>query len=238
MQPSEALKRFYKTVDVAADGAGFVILLDNRHLKSPAKRPLVLPTRALADAIAAEWAAQKKYIKATTMPLMALAATAVDRISEMRAGVEDQICQYGETDLICYHTNDPADLAARQIKAWGPYLEWMRDTYNAPLETQIGVLHKPQPAESLTILAGIIRDLSIWELAALSSATHCTGSIVLGLALITGKATAEQIFEDSQVDETYQIEQWGEDYETADRRAALKIDLAAVERWMALYQDS
>lgn len=235
MEQNSALKRFYKTVNVSAlDDGSYAILLDKRHLKSPAKRSFILPNARLAEEIAKEWDAQEKYINARTMPLMALASTAIDRIAEMRAGVIEQICAYGETDLICYRTDDPADLAQRQIDTWQPYLDWMARTYNAPLETQIGILHKQQPRNSLDAIQQAVEALNQWQLAALSSATHSTGSIVLGLALVTQHIKSEQAFTDSQVDETYQIELWGEDWETADRRAALKADLNAVERWMTL----
>lgn len=50
-------KRFYKqvTTRLADDCNGWTVMLDYRTLKTPAKRPLKLPTLALAKAIAAEW---------------------------------------------------------------------------------------------------------------------------------------------------------------------------------------
>ena len=58
---------------------GYQVLLDHRVLRTPARHPLVVPSRALALAIAAEWEWQLKRIQPFTMPLMSLAATAIDQ---------------------------------------------------------------------------------------------------------------------------------------------------------------
>ena len=57
-------KRFYKQVTTreADDGNGWNVMLDYRTLKTPSKRPLKLPTLALAKAIAAEWDYQVCFI--------------------------------------------------------------------------------------------------------------------------------------------------------------------------------
>ncbi len=237
MDPSAPLKRFFKTVDIEQDGDGFRVLLDGRQLKSPAKRSMLLPTQALAKEIAKEWDAQEEHIQPLTMPLMALASTAVDRIGQLRDGVVEQITKYAETDLICYWTDDPADLAQRQAEAWTPHIKWAEKQYGAKLKTQTGILHLEQSADAINAFHKAIDAYNDWELAGLSIATHGTGSIVLGLALIEGHIDCDQAFEDSQVDETYQIEQWGEDWEAADRRTALKNDLKSVTTWIDLLKD-
>ncbi|MDV7338510.1 ATP12 family protein [Terasakiella sp. A23] len=237
MDPSAPLKRFYKTVSVDQDGDGFRVLLDGRQLKSPAKRSMLLPTKALAEALAKEWDSQDENILPLTMPLMALASTAVDRIGQLRDGVVEQIAKYGETDLICYWTDDPADLAKRQSDTWLPHIKWAKDRYGATLKTQTGILHIEQSQDAIDALKKAVDALNDWELAGLSIATHGTGSIILGLALIEGVIDSEQAFEDSQVDETYQIEQWGEDWEAADRRKALRADLQSVTTWIELLKD-
>ncbi|SCA55262.1 F1-ATPase chaperone protein [Candidatus Terasakiella magnetica] len=234
MDSSAALKRFYKTVGVEQDGDGYRVTLDGRQLKSPAKRSFLLPTKALADELAKEWDAQEEHIQPLTMPMMALASTAVDRIGQLRDGVIEQIAKYGETDLICYWTDDPEDLAKRQAKAWTPYIKWAKEKYDAELTTQTGILHIEQPESSLKALTTAVHAFDDWELSGLSSATHSTGSLILALALAEGHINAKQAFEDSQVDETYQIELWGEDWEAKDRREVIQRDLQAVVNWLAL----
>lgn len=234
MDPSAALKRFYKKVDIEQDSDGYRVTLDGRQLKSPAKRSLLLPAKPLAEKLAEEWDAQKEHIHPLTMPMMGLASTAVDRIGQLRTGVVEQIAKYAETDLICYWTDDPKELAERQAQIWTPHLNWIKDTYGVELKTQTGILHLQQPAETIDTLAKAVDSFNDWELAGLSSATHCTGSLVLGLALVQNHIDSAQAFEDSQVDETYQIEQWGEDWEAADRRQVIRQDLDAVSTWINL----
>lgn len=234
MESSDALKRFYKSVGVEEVESGFAVTLDKRHLKSPAKRPLVLPSQPLAKAIAQEWDAQEKTIKPTTMPLMALASTAVDRIGEMREGVVTQIVKYAETDLVCYWTDEPEELGKRHAAIWQPYVEWAQKDMGVELNIQRGILYVEQPPQSLQNIKKIVEELSDWELSALSIATHVTGSIIIGLALVRGHINSDKAFEDSQVDETYQIELWGEDWEAKDKRDGIKADLLSVTKWLEL----
>lgn len=50
-------RRFYKKAHTkpAEDGSGYIVLLDDKELKTPARKPLKVPSAALALAIAAEW---------------------------------------------------------------------------------------------------------------------------------------------------------------------------------------
>lgn len=232
MDPSAKLKRFYKKVDIEQHGDDFCVTLDGRQLKSPAKRQMLLPSQAMAEALAQEWDAQEKEINPMTMPVMALTATAVDRIGQQRDGVLEQIAKYGGTDLICYWADDPEELTRRHAEAWTPLLEWTRNTYDIELKTQTGIMHVAQPDGTIDAFHRIIAAYNDWELAALSSATHCTGSIVIALALMNKHLDAERAFEVSQIDETYQIELWGEDWEAKDRRKTILNDLHDVERFL------
>jgi len=159
------------------------------------------------------------------MPVMALVSTAVDRIGQLRSGVVEQIAKYAETDLICYWSDNADELAARQAKTWTPFIEWAKDTLGLDLQTQTGIMHLAQPKATFEKTLKIVNDYNDWELAALSSATHCTGSIIISLALLKDHINAKEAFEASQVDETYQIELWGEDWEAKDRREVIQQDL-------------
>ena len=66
------------------------IHLDGRPVRTPKKRHLVVPTRALADAIAEEWAAQAEKIDPATMPLSKLAITTIDGVAENAAGGQER----------------------------------------------------------------------------------------------------------------------------------------------------
>lgn len=220
-----------------ADG-GLAIHLDDRPIKTPARAALVLPTAALADAVADEWRAQKQDIDPLAMPLTRLANTAIDRIAPRRADVIEEIVAYGGSDLICYRVEHPADLAARQAEAWQPLLDWVAAEHGARLDTVYGISHGAQPQAALDALAGAVEPFDGMELAALHSATSGSGSLVIALALAANHIDAEAAFAAGQLDESYQAERWGEDDEAVLRRAELRADLAAAAIFLELCRRS
>lgn len=232
------MKRVYKTV--AAElapgelGPGFVIRLDGHTLTSPAKAALLLPNEALAGAVAEEWDAQEAEVRPAEMPLTALAATAIDLVAPHRAQVVADIAGYAETDLVCYHAERPPALVARQKATWLPLVDWAALELDAPLKVTQGILPTEQPPEALAALRSAVEACGTHDLAALSSATKAAASLVIGLALSHGRLSAEQAFEAAELDESYQMELWGEDAEALERRAAIRADLEAVERFLAL----
>ena len=232
------MKRVYQTVlaePAPADlGAGFLVRLDGRPLRSPAKAVLLLPSEPLARAVAEEWDAQEAEIRPAEMPLTALATTAIDLVVPHRAQVIDELAAYAETDLVCYHAERPPALVARQKAAWLPLVDWAALTLDAPLKVTQGILPAAQPPEALAALRSAVAALDDHDLTALSSATKAAASLVIGLALSRGRLTAEQAFEAAELDESYQMELWGEDAEALERRAAILADLEAAERFMAL----
>lgn len=228
------MRRFFKIVTVEATDGGYAIQLDGRTLRSPAKLPMEFPFQALAEAVAAEWAAQDEKIVPDTMPLTQLASTAVDRITAERASIVDGVAAYAGTDLVCYRAEEPDELAARQAKAWQPLLDWVALRYDAPLLVQTGLMPKPQPQGALNALRAAVEAYDHWALSALQNATSACGSLVIALALMEGKIDGEAAYEASQIDETWQIEKWGADAEAVQRREAVRADIIATGRYHEL----
>ncbi len=228
------MKRFYAAVTVDAAAGGFCILLDGRHVRTPAGAPLTLPARLLAEAIAGEWAAQDDQVRLDTMALMRLAATAVDRVLPAPGAVIDQIAAYAATDLVCYRAEAPAELVTRQSAAWQPMVDWAADALHAPLTVTAGVVPVAQPQAALSAVREAVARHSPMALAALQLATAASGSVVIALALADGFLDAASAARASQIDETFQAERWGEDVEAAKRRSALKDDIAAAGRFLDL----
>jgi chaperone required for assembly of F1-ATPase len=228
------MKRAYREARVAAAEGGWRILLDERTLQTPARASLLLPTRGLAEAVAAEWAAQKETIVPASMPLMRLAATAIDRVGPRREEVIDEVAGYAETDLVCYRAEHPADLVARQHAVWQPLVDWATLHFDAPLLVATGVLPRRQPSKVLTAIRQAVAARDTLPLTGLHAATTTSGSVVVGLALAEGRLDVEGAWQAAQLDETYQIEQWGEDPEAAARRAELRRDLEAIDRFLTL----
>lgn len=230
------MRRVYEVVTVEEGPEPVAVLLDGRPLRTPARLALRLPTRPLAEAVAAEWAAQGERIDPETMPLTRLAATATDLMPGRRGDVVAELADHAGTDLLCYRTASPAELAARQQARWQPWLDWAAATFGARLEVTRVLDPTPQPRASLEALERVLARLTDWSLVGLHAAVRTTGSLVLGLALLRGALDAEEAFALAQLDELFEIERWGAEREQQRRLAALRRDLGAAERFLRLLE--
>jgi chaperone required for assembly of F1-ATPase len=228
------MKRAYKKVTTHPLDGGWGIALDGRMLRTPGRNALLLPSEALAAAIAAEWDAQQAEIRPATMPLFRLAATAIDRTAPLRDAVVAEIANYAGTDLVCYRAARPPALAARQQAVWQKLIDWAARRYDAALAVTTGIVPTPQSAATLQAFAAVVAAQDDFRLTALQALTACCGSLVIALALMEGRLDAEEAFAASQLDENFQIEAWGEDAEIARRRQALAADIAAAARFLEL----
>jgi chaperone required for assembly of F1-ATPase len=228
------MKRAYREARTRQAGDGWGIALDGRPMRTPARHELVVPSAALAAAIAAEWDAQQDDIRPATMPLTRLAATAIDRTRTQRDLVIAEAANYAGTDLVCYRADHPPELVARQQAEWQPLLDWAMLRYDASLAVTSGVLPQPQSPAALKAFAAAIAAQDDFRLTALHAMTAACGSLVIALALLEGRLDATAAFAVSQLDETFQIEAWGEDAEAAARRHALAEDIVAAARFVEL----
>ena len=225
------MTRFYTAAASSTVDDGYAVTLDGRTVKTPKRRcPLVVPSAPLAEAIAAEWAAQDTTVDPATMPLTALASTALD-LAGHRSDLVSAIARHGETDPVCYWVPEHGTLRQRQQTHWQPLLDWVALTYDARLNVTTGILPVSQPRDATKALADAVDALEDFRLAALSSAVAATTSLVIGLALLDRRIDADTAFDTAELESTFQIEQWGEDAEAADRRARIHTDLHAVERF-------
>jgi chaperone required for assembly of F1-ATPase len=228
------MRRFWREVTVEPEGAGFAVRLDGRPLRTPAKAPCLVPSRALAEAMAAEWQAQGDAVEPAAMPLTRAANSAIDRVEPEFDAVAATVAAYGETDLICYRAPFPEGLAARQAQAWDPLAAWAAETLAAPLVLAEGVMHVAQGPESLARLARAVRAHSPWELTALHDLVTLSGSLVIGLAVSHGRLEAETAWPLSRIDEDWNIAEWGEDAEAAEVAARRRADFLNAARLLAL----
>jgi chaperone required for assembly of F1-ATPase len=228
------MKRFYQKAEPAKRAGGYAITLDGKPIKTPGRRDLLVPSEALAAAIAEEWNAQATEVRAAKMPLTRFATTTVDRVATQRDAIIRQTANYAGTDLVCYRATHPPELAARQQAVWQPLIDWAMLRYDAPLVVTSGVIPKSQSEESLRAFASAVAEHDDFALTALHVATAACGSLVIGLALTQGHLDAEGAFAVSQLDESFQIEAWGEDAEQAARRRALAADIQAAARLISL----
>jgi chaperone required for assembly of F1-ATPase len=231
------VKRFYKKAGVTQTPEGFGVALDGKPVSTPAKRPLTVPTPALAEAVAEEWLAQTETVDPKRLPLTRLASIALDMVAPRREAVVAEVAKYAGTDLVCYRAQQPSELAERQHAAWQPLIDWATLRFDAPLTVTASILPVAQPAASLKALESAIAAYDTHRLAALHLAAGACGSLLVALALIEGRIDAEAAFAAAELDQSYQIERWGEDAEQARRRAGLKQDIALAARFVSLLAD-
>jgi len=214
-----AAKRFWEKATVEVAGDGYQVLLDGRKLRTPVKSELIVPSREMAEAIAAEWQAQEEKIDPMTMPVTRSANAALDKVGPMHAEVAALVADYGGTDLLCYRAESPEGLVERQNAAWDPLLEWAADTLSAPLKTATGIVHVEQDAVVLETLAKRVSGMDAFQLAAFHDLVGMSGSLIIGFAVIHNVLPVPELWRCSRIDEDWQIEQWGEDDEATATEA-------------------
>lgn len=227
-------KRFWKEATVEEAEGGFRVMLDGRGVNTPGKVPLIMPTRAMAEAVAVEWDAQESEIKPLTMPHTRSANSAIERVTPQRLDVAEMLLGYGETDLLCYRADKPIELTRRQAAAWDPLLDWADQTYGARLQPRKGVMWVSQSSSAMTLLAETLAEVTPFPMTALHDLVTLSGSLVLGLAVSKRHISAKEAWRISRIDEDWQIEQWGADEEAAEAAAIKEAQLVHAEAFWEL----
>ncbi len=228
------LKRFWKNAVVEETSVGFGVSLDGRSVKTPLKRPLILPSAALAAEVAAEWQMIEGIVDFHKMPFTRFAHAGIDQSIDERAEISAKVALYGETDLLCYRAESPQELVMRQANAWDPLLSWSAESLAAPLTATSGIVHVAQPAASLAKLKEEVNRFETFALTALYDWVTISGSLVLGLAVAKGRLGAAEAWALSRIDETWQEEQWGMDDEAEKLAESKRKTFLLVERALGL----
>ena len=216
-------KRFYKSASI---GEGNELLLDDKPVRTPARRLLAAPDSRVAQALAAEWNAQGEQIEPAAMPLTRLANAIIDAVANQPDAVRGEIVKYLHSDLVFYRADSPDGLIARQAELWDPFVNWARDVLDARFVLAQGITHQAQPPHAVEAAAKTIpRDL--WRLGAAASLTTITGSALITLALAAGAVTADEAWSAAHVDEDWSLEAWGEDEDAMLRRAGRRAEFDA-----------
>jgi len=218
-------KRFYQRAHVG-DAAPFAILLDDRPVRTPAGNALALPSRALGEAVAAEWDAQQERIDPAVMPLTRLVNSVIDGVAMAPAPVAEEVVRYLGSDLVCYRADTPAGLVARQARHWDPILGWARDTLGARFVLAEGVMFAAQPDHAIVAASAAIPS-DPWRLGAVNVITTLTGSALIALALSQGRLTVDDAWTAAHVDEDWNMSQWGRDEVALARRATRFAEMQA-----------
>lgn len=213
------MKRFWKEVGTCEVAGGHSVTLDGRALKTQGKRAQVVPSRALAQALAAEWAAQGEEIDPAAFILRDLADMAIDVIALDRDCAIAGLLRYAETDTLCYRAEPEEPLHARQLELWEPLLLAAEARWDVHFERIAGVIHRPQSPATLARLQAVLEAKDAFALSALTTLTALSASLVIGLAALEDGAKAEELWAAAELEEEWQAELWGREEEAEQRRA-------------------
>lgn len=228
------MKRFWKEVAVVSEGEGWGIQLDGRAVKTPARAALVVPTSALAEAIADEWRAVTDDIDPRAMPLTGLANAAIDRVATAKTGFAEGLSRYAEADLACYRAEGPRPLIERQERSWDALLSWARRRYDVDFVTTSGLMHVAQPEATVEQLSHAVSSLDAYTLAGMSPLVTIGGSLIAALAVQEKALSSEEAWDVVSIDDRWQLEQWGSDAEAEAALENRRRDFAAAARFLEL----
>ena len=230
------MRRFWKEAEAAAEPGGWGVQLDTKPLRTPGRAALVVPTEALAQAIAGEWREAGEKVDPRAMVLTGLANAAIDRVAPGRAGFAADLAGYAEGDLACYRAYGPAALVERQAASWDALLSWARRRFDVDFAITDGLMHVAQPPATVERLAHAVASLDAFRLAGLAPLVTIGGSLIAALAVLEKALTPEQGWAAVSVDDAWQLEQWGADSEAEAALAGRKRDFLAAARFLELLE--
>lgn len=213
------MKRFYQAVTVSQAEGGWRVLLDGRGIKTAAGAAQVVSTHALAEALAQEWDAQGETIEPATFPLRDLADYAIDVVADGREDVVSSLIPYAETDTLCYRADPDEPLHRRQLEVWEPILARAEQRFGVQFTRVSGIVHKPQPPETVATLRAEMEQRDPFTLAALRMTASLSASLTIGLLALEPGADIAALWNAASLEEEWQAELWGRDWEAEERRA-------------------
>ena len=228
------MKRFWKYAETVERDEGWGVELDAKPLRTPARKTLVVPTEALADAIAAEWESVVDKIEPRSMPLTGLANAAVDRVAPDKQAFAAGLARFAEADLACYRAEGPNGLIELEAEHWDALLGWGRRRFDVDFNTTSGIIHVDQPAVTVDRLRHAVEPLDAFRLAGLSPLVTIGGSLLAALGVLEGAFPPEQAWNAVSVDDRWQLEQWGSDAEAEAALANRRWDFLAAARFLEL----
>ncbi|HTV32179.1 MAG TPA: ATP12 family protein [Methylocella sp.] len=235
-------RRFYKEAEAREREGQFVLLLDGRLAKTPGGKPLALPSRAAAGALAAEWQAVDELIDPARMPLTRIVHSATDSVAHNLEATIAEIAKYAGSDLVCYRAGEPEALVLAQSRAWDPVLAFVGQKLGAHFLCAEGVMFIEQPEPAKAAVRAAVAEVAAgrvlpFALAAVSVMTTLTGSVLIALAVAHGGMRVEEAWRAAHVDEDFEMAHWGQDAQALERRTRQWEEMSAAASLWRLLQD-
>ena len=210
------MKKFYSKVSVVKGKSGFAIKLDDKVVKTPAKKNLNVNSDALANSIASEWREQGEKIDIKSMPHTTMCYAAIDQDKKSREMIAFEVAAYADTDLICYRAEIPLELHEKEAQSWDPIVAWLKAEYGVELLVTKGISHVEQAKETNLFINKYLAKQDNFVLIALHMLTGLLGSVFLSFAVAEKKFSLDEAWLASRVDEDFQASRWGDDQEAKE----------------------
>lgn len=221
------MKRFWRETAAVRGEGGWQVALDGRPIRTQGGNPLVVPRKALAELLAAEWAAQGEEIDPASFRHRDIADFAIDVVAPDRAAAIAALLRYAETDTLCYRADPDEPLWKRQQAVWEPLLAACEAREGVRFQRVSGVMHRPQEAAALETLRARLEAFDDFTLAALTTLASLAASLTIALAALDADADGEALWDAANLEEDWQSELWGHDEEADARRERRKGDFLA-----------
>lgn len=228
------MKRFWREVTLGETSGGWQVLLDGRPVRTQGGVAQIVPAHALAEALAEEWAAQGETVDPGAFPMRDLTDLALDHVAPDPAKQAASLMRYAETDTLLYRADPDEPLHRRQLERWEPLVQAMEARHHVAFERVSGVIHRPQPAATLTTLQDALLQQDAWRLAAIATLAPLAASLIVALTALDADASPEDLFAAANLEEDWQAQMWGQDEEAARVRAAREAAFAAAMRFARL----
>lgn len=231
------MKRFYRQVDVTEAEGGWQVMLDGRGVKTQGGRPQLVPTRAMAAAMAREWSDQGEEIDPSRFTMRDQSDYAIDVIAGDAADAIEKLLAYGDTDTLCYRADPDEPLYHRQQREWEPLVKAFEAREGVQMNRVSGVMHRPQPDETMARLRARLEQQCPFTLAGLQVLTTLAASLTIGLAALEADADIEALWRLANLEEDWQAELWGRDEQAEARQARRRAAFVSAYQWLQLLRD-
>lgn len=218
------MKRFYTLAETRAAEGGYQVQLDGRGVKTPLGAQQIVPTRIIADALAAEWNAQPETLDPAIFRFRDLADYAIDMVAPDSSATITKLLTFLDTDTLCYRADPDEPIFKHQIAVWEPVLTALENRHRVTLERISGIMHRAQPAETIATIREYAGRYDAFTLSELITKTSLAASLAIGLSSIEPDADITQLWAAANLEEDWQMEQWGSDAEAEAVRQKRQSD--------------
>ena len=219
-------------IDIVQGKKGkYLLNINNKSLKTPDGNIIELPSIKLAKILLKDYESSFKSKSLNIVSPIKITNTAIDKIKPNNIFYINEITDNLNNDMICYFANSPVELVDLQNKDWIPLINYMKSSYNIELIYTSKLFSINQKPDSLLKLKNILNEINIFKLSAIYTLSQITKSIIISLALVNNKISAKKAFENSNLEELYQISKWGKDEEAFDRLNTIKVDIRNIKKY-------